>query len=113
MMKYTKNKLTFESFVLVNYNDRELEVHCIAKGEYYYQPCVMYFKDGTGQPEDEDFTVENIEICRVFENGEEVTNYDTDELLELVDEQLYNEWENGSDLWEFPEGREPEEIEKE
>ena len=107
-MRETKTELTFNSFVFVNYKGRELEVHCIAKGEYWYQPCVMYFKDGSGQPEDEDFEIEKFDIEKVVENGEVVTDYDTDELLELVEEQLFNEWENGTENWKYPEEKEME-----
>lgn len=42
------------------WSDETFDVEFTATGNYWYQPCVMYFKDGTGQPEDWD--VEDIEV---------------------------------------------------
>jgi hypothetical protein len=42
------------------WSDETFKVEFTATGNYWYQPCVMYFADGTGQPEDWD--VEDIEV---------------------------------------------------
>jgi len=42
------------------WSNKTYEVEFTATGNYWYQPCIMYFKDGTGQPEDWD--VEDIEV---------------------------------------------------
>lgn len=96
-------KVTFNDFVLVNYKERELEVHCIATGYDTHENEVLYFADGSGQPAYDEFEVDDFEITKVIENGKEVTDYDKDELEELVYDTLYEESENGSEKWVYPE----------
>ncbi len=103
-----------------NYKDaeREFEVKIdSATANYCYQPCVMYFADGTGQPEyeeldDIEFEIEYIDTDDEDFDGIDLNNlYDTDkEFKETIDEAvsdyLYNEsdWlkdekEYEEDLW--------------
>lgn len=106
MNRSTTTYLSFDNFVMVNFNGEDFEVKVQAKGRYYYQPCVMYFSDGTGQPEDEDFEVEKFEIVKVldFITKEEVKELeDNEDFKELVEEALYDAWEKGTEEWEFPE----------
>lgn len=42
------------------WTNEQFKVKFEAISDYWYQPCVMYFKDGTGQPED--WGVEDIEV---------------------------------------------------
>ena len=47
----------------------EFSVDVKATADYWYQPCVMYFKDGSGQPEDEGWEVEDIKATWSLNNG--------------------------------------------
>jgi len=94
----------------ISYNNEELKltvngieytVNVHATGSYSYQPCVMYFKDGTGQPEDWDWEVEDIE-AKWFLNGNQVEP--TDEMTGELEDYMYD---LDLDEWVFP--QEPEE----
>ena len=74
-----------------------------ATADYWYQPCVMYFKDGSGQPEDEGWEVEDFDVIWYKDN---VEIEPTDEMIVALEDYLY---ELDLSEWEFPE--EPEEPE--
>ena len=81
---------------------KEYTVDVSATAEYYYQPCVMYFKDGTGQPEIEELEINEWSATWYDSDGNEV--YDvTGRMEDELNEFLYD-----SDEWVFPEEPEPE-----
>ena len=71
MQRFSAGENTFNGTVVFKYNDESYEAKVNAKAKYYYQPCVMYFKDGTGQPEDDELEIESLEV-------ESLRNEDTD-----------------------------------
>ena len=77
MKKDTNCVVCFEG----KWSNETFEVEFTAMGKYWYQPCVMYFKDGTGQPEDWD--VEDIEVViksiKNKETGITVTELSSDD----------------------------------
>lgn len=97
-----KANMKFKSLVLVTFNEREFEVYVNAKGNHYHEPCVMYFKDGSGQPEYDEFEVDDFEIERVYEPAKEkdTTEFEGNkDFEEAVSDALYDEWERGSEEW--------------
>ena len=76
-----------------------------ATADYYYQPCIMYFSDGSGQPEDEGWDIE--EICATWRLDDKIIEPDED-LTELLEDYIAD-----LDLseWQFPEEPEYDEPE--
>lgn len=100
-----KANMRFKSFVLVTFNDREFEVHVNATGNHYHEDEVRYFKDGSGQPAYDEFEIDDFEIERVYEPATEkdTTEFEGNaDFEEAVSNALYDEWENGSDSWSYP-----------
>lgn len=97
---YRDNTLTYEERneeLMFKGEDVVFDVY--ARANYYYQPMVMYFKDGSGQPEDEEFDIDEIQItnARWKESGkplteEEVAEFE-DEVNDYLSEKDYDEWE--------------------
>ena len=106
-------KLSFDGFVIVNFENKCFEVDVKGVGNYFYQPCVMYFKDGSGQPEDEDFEIDNFEISEIrnTDKNEVVTDLyiNNKDFEEAVSDALYDAYENGE--WTGDEPPEPDEDE--
>lgn len=98
---YYNGTWTFENFT----------VEFTAIGNYWYQPCVMYFADGTGQPEDWD--VEDIEVTiksiKNLETGHTLTsevefNYNFSfEKIEDIKEKIADACYEGEYEMNFPE----------
>ena len=108
-------RLTYCGSVCFNYEGNDYEAKVRAEADYWYQPCVMYFRDGTGQPEDSDLTIEELEV-------EELLNCDTDEDMikkydsdkdfrDCIDEAIDNVlMEMSMDEWNFPEEKDGEDV---
>jgi len=95
-------KKVYEGMLTVVIDDVEYEGEVFAKGTYFYQPCVMYFRDGTGQLEDEDFNVDDFQVETLFNNetGENVLEkYKNDtafkEKVDTAMQDALNELEGG------------------
>ena len=111
MKRFTRCENTFNGTVVFMYNNESYEATVYAKAKYYYQPCIMYFKDGTGQPEDDELEIESLEIISLRNEDTDTDwmdkyNNDKDyreEIEEAIADELYNsdEWENA--VYEYEE----------
>ena len=119
MQRFSEGENTFNGTVVFKYNDESYEAKVNAKANYYYQPCVMYFKDGTGQPEDDELEIESLEVeslrnedtdtdCMEKYNSDE--NY-KEEIDEAISDVLYesDEWK-GKDEPDYEEDYYEEEL---
>ena len=81
-------------------DDRNYRIEVEAVADYWYQPCVMYFKDGTGQPEDEDWEIQDVQSTwyEIDRKGNETLITPDDDMLECLEDWIYENAE-----WEFPE----------
>ena len=104
MKKDTNCVVGFEG----KWSNETFEVEFTAMGKYWYQPCVYYFKDGTGQPEDWD--VEDIEVTiksiKNKETGIAVTELSSDD-VEDIKEKIADACYEGEYEMIFPEEPEP------
>lgn len=68
--------------------------------DYWYQPMVMYFSDGSGQPEDWDYEIDKVDSTwyEIDEEGNETRIIPDEDMLEDLEDWLYDNAE-----WEFPE----------
>ena len=71
MNNWNSGKVTFNGNLTFKHNEESYCAEVSATANWYHQPCVMYFKDGTGQPEDDDFEITSLEV-------ESLRNEDTD-----------------------------------
>ena len=79
-------KITYENKDLqLPINGKIYHVDVKATANYWYQPCVMYFSDGSGQPEDEDWDVEEI-IATWTVDGEKIEP--SEDLVDLLSEYI-------------------------
>lgn len=82
------SKLTYES------DDFNFEVdgdqyicEVTAEAEYFYEPMVMYYKDGTGHPGSEELEIEELEIKNVKDIDGNIVSL-TDKMEEAVNDKL-------------------------
>ena len=55
-------KTYYEGPVTFKLNGETYIAEVKAVTDYWYQPCIMYFKDGSGQPEDWEYEIDELEI---------------------------------------------------
>lgn len=107
MCTSSTTRITYNGTVCFKYNGNDYEAEVWAGADYFYQPCVMYFKDGTGQPEDSDLTVEELTVetlLNVDTDEDMIKKYESDKAFrdcidEIIDNQLL---EMDMDEWTFP-----------
>lgn len=107
MCTSSTTRITYNGTVCFKYNGNDYEAEVRAGADYFYQPCVMYFKDGTGQPEDSDLTVEELTVetlLNVDTDEDMIKKYENDKAFrdcidEIIDNQLL---EMDMDEWTFP-----------
>ena len=92
MKTYSTKKITFNGTLVFVSSGVSYEAEVYATANYYYQPCVMYFKDGSGQPEDEELEIDDYEI-KSLRNEDSDTDclekYNNDEFFKKqIDEDL-------------------------
>ena len=93
-------KISYTGNVKLTFDNKEYSVDVKATADYWYQPMVMYFSDGSGQPEDWDYEIDSID-CTWYELGKEGNKTQiipNEDMLEDLEEWLYENAE-----WEFPE----------
>ena len=103
-----KNKFTVTFMYKGCKRDFEIKLES-ATADVQYQPCVMYFADGSGQPEDwdfdnYDFTVEDIDTNDEYFDGIDLNNlYDTDkEFKKLIDDSVMDYLvDSAVDDWDY------------
>ena len=101
-------RCSYNGTVSFKFNEKDYEADVFATADYSHEPCVMYFKDGTGQPESDDFELNDVEVSklRCVDTDENLTEkYDTDkdfknDVDELIDDVLYD---MDYDEWSYPE----------
>ena len=76
---YTKDDL------LLTVGGKDYSVSVKVTADYWYQPCVMYFKDGSGQPEDEGWDVEEVKAVWKLDG---VAVKPTEEMNEALDDYI-------------------------
>lgn len=84
-------KLHYEGTVTFNYNDKQYVAQVAAKADYFYQHAVFYYKDGSGQPEDEDLEIDTVSVISLNRDWEKY-NKDAEFksiIDELIDDELY------------------------
>lgn len=98
--------LTYNGSVNFKTGGEYYEAEVLATAYYYHQPCVMYFKDGSGQPEYDEFEIDELEVVKLQLEGEDgyvdVTDKynsdkafkdDIDEAIEeYLNEMDWDEW---------------------
>ena len=111
MRLFSTSDLSFNGILVFVYNGESYEAKVIAKANYYYQPCVMYFKDGSGQPEDDDLEVDSFEVASLRNEDTDTDCFERynqdkvfrDEIDEAISDELYEmDW----DKWSSPEQEE-------
>lgn len=90
MRKSYSSKLTFNKQVSFYFGELLLKADVRAEANYYYEPCVMYFKDGTGQPEYEEFDIDTVEVSNLIsEEGDLQKQYEADkDFRNSIDEAI-------------------------
>ena len=106
MRKYTNTKLHYNGKITFVFENTSYCASVRAEANYYYQPCVMYFKDGSGQPEDEEFEINSLEIESLideelgvdlitrFNTDEEFKSKFEDEIYDVLYEMDWEKWES-------------------
>lgn len=105
-----RTKVYYEGPVTFKLNGETYIAEVKAVADYWYQPCVMYFKDGSGQPEDWEYEINELKILSLEDtNGiPYIETYNTNkDFKDDVDEAVSDELMEMSE-WEFPEDYEPE-----
>jgi len=106
-------KVSYSGNVRLTLDNKEYIIDVKAIADYWYQPCVMYFSDGSGQPEDWDYEIENVDSTwyELDENGNKAQITPTEDMLEDLEDWLYEnaEWEFPEDPYDDPPEYEPEE----
>lgn len=79
-------------------NGKRYIVQVDAECSYIHEPCVMYYKDGTGDPGCDEFEIEGWEAQWFDQGGIPVP--ETSEMAEALGEYLYDkvQWEE----WDWP-----------
>ena len=99
-----KMKITFsDKNITLDTFDKRYRVEVEATANYWRQPCRMYYPDGSGEPEDEDYEIENLQ-SKWFEidgSGNEKEITPTEEMIDDLYDYLYYSVE--LDEWDFPE----------
>lgn len=103
MRKIHEYNRTYKGTVIIELQNETYDVSVLAKATYYWQPEVRYFKDGTGQPEDEDITVHEIIVDKILKEDQssfgvwnDMTDlYETNKAFKAdIDEELYSKLED-------------------
>lgn len=99
-MGSSTTKVSYTGNVRLTLDDKEYIIDVKATANYWYQPMVMYFSDGSGQPEDEDYEIDSVDSTwyEVDEYGNETQITPDEDMLEDLEDWLYENAE-----WEFPE----------
>ena len=66
MAYWNNKKVTYKGAVIFKYNDESYCAEVSASADWYHQDCVMYFKDGSGQPEMDDFEIDTFEVSSLI-----------------------------------------------
>lgn len=120
MRTYRSGKAAFKGTVNFRLIDDYYQANVYATASSYYQPCIPYFKDGTGQPEESSFDLDEMEVAELCLEGDnmeytDVTEkYDTDAAFkDAIEEAIWDaieydeRWEYEND-YDYPEDdREP------
>ena len=101
-MNSTTTTLTYKGPIDFTFEGKKLTATVDAVAYYYYQPCVMYFKDGSGQPEYSELEVDEVKILRVVDEDKNEVPYVDD-----MEECIYDELQDFDD-WVYP--PDPEEM---
>ena len=121
MRTYRSGKASFRGTVNFKIGEEYYQAEVYATASSYYQPCIPSFKDGTGQPEESSFDLDEMEVAELCIEGDnmeytDVTEkYDTDAAFkDAVEEAIWDAiegsevWEYEDDFYEYPEDdREP------
>ena len=101
----SKSNIHYNGPLKIEVNGKKYQVEVEAKGTCYYQPCVMYFKDGSGQPEDWDYETDEFKVIELIDWDTEedmLFAYNSDpDFKGDVDDAIYDELYDVE--WEFPE----------
>lgn len=104
MKRSRSGKCSYSGSVSFKFNDESYEAEVNAVADYYYQPCVMYFKDGTGQPEDSDFEIDELEIKSLYNEDTDtecMSRFNSDEDFKEQIEDAVREELNGGVEWNY------------
>ena len=96
----TTNNLTWKGFYIYKLEEKELEVEEFeiefkAFGTYWHQDAVMYYKDGTGSPEEEEtevtqITIESIKLNGIVLDEDDFTPWQIDDMKEKNTDAIYD-----------------------
>ena len=91
----TTTNLTWKGFYTYTIEDEEFEVEFKAIGTHWHQPAVMYYKDGSGSPEEDETEVTEVTIESVTLNGivldeSDFTPWQIDDMKEKIEDAIYD-----------------------
>lgn len=92
MKTYNSGKVTYKGTLVFKHNNESYYADVYATADWYHQPCVMYFKDGSGQPEMDDFEIDELEVTSLYNEDTKTdcfADYTADEnFKESIDEAI-------------------------
>ena len=100
----TGGKVTYNGTITFKHNNESYSAEVSATANWYHQPCVMYFKDGSGQPEYDEFEIDELEVTSLYNEDTEtdcLADYEADEKYkDSIDEDITDAlYDMDSDEW--------------
>lgn len=111
----TTVEVKWHDFFTYQIRDKEYEVEFLARGSHWHQPAVLYYKDGSGSPEEDEIDVDEVTIESVIYDGEDIVNNLSQKLIEKLEEEITDKIYDGDYEPIYPpdpEDYEPEEPEE-
>ena len=93
----------YDGSVHVKVGNEEYDVDLTATAYYYYSPGTMYRRNGDpGDPPEEEFSVENVDINEVYdEEGNAITDEAYKSIADKILDACYDYLEDNPDLFEY------------
>lgn len=100
-MGWTYN-IKCEDTVEFEFNNEQCVAEVIAEGIDYHQPEVMYYKDGSGQPEDDEIEITKLLVKSLYIDGSDcLDKYNSDNnFADEIDDCIFDELMSDMDYWE-------------
>ena len=104
MANWNSGKVTYKGNITFKHNNESYYAEVSATANWYHQPCVMYFKDGSGQPEMDEFEIDELEVTSLYNEDAETdcfADYESDEKYkDSIDEDITDAlYDMDSDKW--------------
>ena len=104
MNNWNSGKVTFNGNLAFKHKEESYCAEVSATANWYHQPCVMYFKDGSGQPEYDEFEIDELTVTSLYNEDAQrdcFQDYTNDEVFKEAIEYDINDalYEMDSDKW--------------